>query len=226
MDVKINETEGAGTTLEYNVIGGVFDFYFLAGSESDPTEVIRQYAEIVGNPAEVPYWSLGLHQCRFGYQSAYSLSPLQKMIVDIVVDFIDVSQVIVNYSAASIPLETMWTDIGTCLFHFIPPLSPLTILCIDYMDRRRIFTVDPQYFPLDKMREIVHYLHDHDQRFVLMTDPAVPYLPGQDYEPYNKGHDLDVFLHAPNGSESLGLVWPGVTVFPGTSISEDDLVNR
>ena len=30
IDVKINDT--AGTSLEYNVIGGVLDFYFLAGS--------------------------------------------------------------------------------------------------------------------------------------------------------------------------------------------------
>lgn len=67
MDIKINDT--AGTSLEYNVIGGVLDFYFLAGSETDPTEVARQYADIVGTPAEVPYWSFGLHQCRFGYQS-------------------------------------------------------------------------------------------------------------------------------------------------------------
>ena len=33
------------------------------------------------------------------------------------------------------------------------------------MDRRRIFTVDPDYFPLDRMREIVDYLHSHDQKF-------------------------------------------------------------
>jgi alpha-glucosidase len=64
MDIKL-----ANGTLEYNVIGGVLDFYFLAGSTSDPTAVARQYAEIVGAPAEVPYWSFGFHQCRFGYQS-------------------------------------------------------------------------------------------------------------------------------------------------------------
>ncbi len=61
-------------------------------------------------------------------------------------DFVDVAGVITNYSEANIPLETMWTD-------------------IDYMDRRRIFTVDPDYFPMDRMREIVEYLHDHDQQF-------------------------------------------------------------
>jgi alpha-glucosidase len=71
MDVKIRG-EGAGaTSLEYNVIGGIFDFYFLAGSETDPAETARQYAQIVGTPAEVPYWSFGLHQCRYGYNSAF-----------------------------------------------------------------------------------------------------------------------------------------------------------
>jgi alpha-glucosidase len=61
MDVKIRE-DSVGASLEYNVIGGVFDFYFLAGSKTDPAEAARQYAEIVGTPAEVPYWSFGLHQ--------------------------------------------------------------------------------------------------------------------------------------------------------------------
>ena len=69
MDIKINQDAGASAaSLEYNVIGGVIDFYFLAGSTSDPIEVSRQYAEVVGTPAEVPYWSFGFHQCRFGYK--------------------------------------------------------------------------------------------------------------------------------------------------------------
>ena len=44
---------------------------------------------------------------------------------------------------------------------------------------------------------------------VLMTDPAVGYLPGENYGPYDRGTDLDVWIKAPNGSASLGLVWPG-----------------
>ncbi|EIW82144.1 glycoside hydrolase family 31 protein [Coniophora puteana RWD-64-598 SS2] len=178
MDVKINDTEGKGTTLEYNVIGGVLDFYFLAGSETDPTEVARQYAEVVGTPAEVPYWSFGFHNCRYGYA-----------------DYVEVADAISNYSDAKIPLETMWTD-------------------IDYMYKRRVFTLDPDYFPLDKMREIVDYLHAHDQHYVLMTDPAVPYLPSSDYAPYMNGSDMGIFMKNPNGSEAMGIVWPGVTVFP------------
>ena len=99
------------------------------------------------------------------------------------------------------------------------------------MDRRRIFTVDPDYFPLNRMREIVDYLHSHDQYYgtrsrnystklymltqvlrfvVLMTDPAVAYLPGEDYGPYNRGTKMDIWLKTGDGKNySLGAVWPG-----------------
>ena len=104
------------------------------------------------------------------------------------------------------------------------------------MYKRRIFTVDPDYFPLARMREIVDYLHSHDQHFgkppnllrrqlylltdllVLMTDPAVAYLPSEGYGPFDRGVQDDIWLKAANGSSySLGAVWPGVTVFPGES---------
>ncbi|TFK65152.1 alpha-glucosidase [Pluteus cervinus] len=173
MDIKV--TEGS---LEYNAIGGILDFYFLAGSTTSPIEVAKQYADVAGKPALMPYWGFGLHQCRFGYNN-----------------YVDVADVISNYSAAGIPLETMWTD-------------------IDYMDKRRIFTVDPHYFPLDRMREIVDHLHQNDQKFILMTDPAVAHTPNEDYGPYSRGKAAGVWLKTANGSDSLGLVWPGVTVYP------------
>jgi alpha-glucosidase len=96
------------------------------------------------------------------------------------------------------------------------------------MFKRRIFTIDPEYFPPARMREIIDYLHKHDQRYgmfhmsvvsstacdimvsVLMTDPAVGYLPGQGYEPYDRGTGLDLWIKTPNGSPSLGVVWPGM----------------
>lgn len=58
MDVKLERDESGRNALEYNVIGGVLDFYFFSGP--GPKEVARQYAEVVGTPAMVPYWSLGV----------------------------------------------------------------------------------------------------------------------------------------------------------------------
>ena len=58
MDVVIHSTATDGQYLEYNTLGGVFDFYFVAGPS--PSDVARQYAEIVGLPAMMPYWGLGL----------------------------------------------------------------------------------------------------------------------------------------------------------------------
>lgn len=59
MDILLGEDNGRGQNyLEYRAIGGIFDFYFLSGPS--PTDVSRQYGEIVGRPAMIPYWSLGV----------------------------------------------------------------------------------------------------------------------------------------------------------------------
>lgn len=58
MDIKIDKTSDDKQYLEYNTLGGVFDFYFLAGPT--PKEVSKQYAEIVGLPAMQSYWSFGV----------------------------------------------------------------------------------------------------------------------------------------------------------------------
>lgn len=76
---------------------------------------------------------------------------------------------------------------------------------------RRVFTLDPERFPLEKVREIVDYLHTHQQHYVVMVDPAVAW---NNNEAYSNGVELDVFLKLSNGSEYKGAVWPGVTVFP------------
>jgi alpha-glucosidase len=179
MDVNISNTEADGQYLEYNMLGGVVDLHFMAGPS--PVEVTQQYSEIVGKSTLMPYWSFGLHQCRYGYR-----------------DFIAIAEVVYNYSAAGIPLETMWTD-------------------IDYMYNRLIMTTDPERFPIEQMREIVRYLHDHDQHFIVMVDPAVAYQTkrenGLEYTTFTRARDEGLFL-SKNGTIFKGVVWPGVTAFP------------
>lgn len=92
MDVFIDKDAQSKQFLEYNIIGGVLDFYFLAGPS--PIEVTKQYAQVAGLPVTVPYSGLGFHNCRWGYQDAFMLA-----------------EVVQNYSTAGIPLETMWADI-------------------------------------------------------------------------------------------------------------------
>ncbi|KAH9456773.1 hypothetical protein Pst134EB_012974 [Puccinia striiformis f. sp. tritici] len=162
-------------SIQYDIIGGVLDFYFLAGPS--PVKVAEQYAALAGFPAMIPYWSLGFQQCRYGYSN-----------------YVEVAEVVANYSKAGIPLETMWTD-------------------IDYMNKRHTFTLDPDYFPLERMQEIVRSLHKNNQRYVMMIDPAIAYQPG-DKGVFDRGMEADVYIKEKDGKPFQGVVWAGVSVYP------------
>lgn len=82
---------------------------------------------------------------------------------------------------------------------------------IDYMELRRLFTLDPERYPLELVRDLVDYLHEHQQHYIVMVNSAVWRGNGS---AYNAGVELDVFQKRTNGSIYEGAVWPGPTVFP------------
>lgn len=104
-----------------------------------------------------------------------------------------VEKIVQNHKDNNIPLEVQWID-------------------IDYMDERKDFTFDTVNFPQDKMIQLSNKLHSNDQKFILIVDPAIPV--DSTYQPYLKGQELDVFVKNVDGSEYIGQVWPGYTVFP------------
>ncbi|KAJ8029433.1 Sucrase-isomaltase, intestinal [Holothuria leucospilota] len=69
--VFLNNANGQDVSLQptpaltYRHIGGVFDFYMFFGPT--PEDVVSQYTELIGRPYMPPYWALGFHLSRYGY---------------------------------------------------------------------------------------------------------------------------------------------------------------
>ncbi|KAK3330083.1 putative alpha-glucosidase precursor [Apodospora peruviana] len=79
--------------ISWRTIGGSIDLYFYSGPSAP--DVIKSYQlSATGLPAMQQYWTLGYHQCRWGYENWTVLQ-----------DVVD------NFAKFEIPLETIWTDI-------------------------------------------------------------------------------------------------------------------
>ncbi|KAI8318714.1 hypothetical protein GQ54DRAFT_299948, partial [Martensiomyces pterosporus] len=105
----------------------------------------------------------------------------------------EMREVVANYSKANIPVETQWAD-------------------VDYFDRARDFTFDPVNFPLPEMQKFLSDLHSHNQKMVLLTHAAIQR--NSTYGPYARGHEQDVFIRNPDGSDYISQVWPGYSMLP------------
>ncbi len=117
-----------------------------------------------------------------GYQqSRYSYYPRAR-----------VEEVAARLRADRIPTDVIWLD-------------------IDYQDRNRPFTVDPQRFP--NFPGLLHNLAADHFHTVLITDLHIADLPNQGYTPYDTGEAGDHFVKR-NGADYVGPVWPGPSVFP------------
>ncbi|MDE3186778.1 MAG: DUF5110 domain-containing protein [Acidobacteriota bacterium] len=90
--------------------------------------------------------------------------------------------------------------------------SDVLYLDIDYQYRNRPFTVDPERFP--NFAGFVADLKKQHFHLVTITDLHIAHVAGQGYMPYDTGHAGDNFVKNPDGSEFVGIVWPGPAVFP------------
>ncbi|KAH8655172.1 glycosyl hydrolases family 31-domain-containing protein [Xylariales sp. PMI_506] len=79
--------------ITWRALGGSIDLYFFEGPTQDAATKAYQKS-IIGYPAFQQYWTLGYHQCRWGYNN-----------------WSDLQDVVDNFKKFSIPLETIWTDI-------------------------------------------------------------------------------------------------------------------
>jgi alpha-glucosidase len=85
-------------------------------------------------------------------------------------------------------------------------------LDIDYQYKNRPFTVDPETFP--DFPGLVSDLRKQHFHLVNITDLHIAQVANQGYAPYDSGHATDQFVKKPDGSEYVGVVWPGPSVFP------------
>lgn len=89
MDVVLQPAPAA----TFRTIGGVLDFYIIVG-DATPMSVPRAYTDIVGKPFMPPYWALGFHLCRWGYDSLDETRRIND-----------------GMRSAKIPMDTQWNDI-------------------------------------------------------------------------------------------------------------------
>lgn len=57
-------------------------------------EAVQQHVQIVGRPPLIPYWGLGFHLCRFGYNHIDTAKEVTRRTIE-----------------AKIPYDVMWLDI-------------------------------------------------------------------------------------------------------------------
>ena len=78
--------------LEHRTIGGVIDYYITINET--PDQALISLHDIIGHPTLPPFWSLGFHQCKWGYKNTKEIRDVYE-----------------NYIAHELPIDTFWGDI-------------------------------------------------------------------------------------------------------------------
>ncbi|ELU38174.1 glycoside hydrolase family 31 protein [Rhizoctonia solani AG-1 IA] len=173
MDVKLSQG-----SLEYNIIGGILDFYFIGGNDgrTGPADISRGYAKLGStNVATV----------------------------------IRISLIWPTSSQTILQQRFLWKLCGRILVSFRRVSSGYNLTASE-----QITCMSVGY-----SQAILSTSQFHE---FVMVDPAVAHQPNQGYKTFDRGISDGVFMKEQNGSLHKGVVWPGVTVFPGASDRSND----
>ncbi|KAF9961897.1 hypothetical protein BGZ72_001004 [Mortierella alpina] len=191
MDVVISPE---GDRLTYKIIGGAIELYIFTGPT--PQQVIQQYTQLIGRPCMVPYFSLGFHMCRWGY------------------DTVDKARdVLVQFKRHGLPLEALWIDIDYMehykCFTFDQtryPVKQVAILAdeLHANNQHLIMILDPGI----KLQYQMGLYEPYDEgvaRNLFIKRKVTAQEAAEDKTAKLRAGDLVDFV---------GKVWPGKTVFP------------
>ena len=79
--------------LKYLILGGVLDFTLFLGNKK-PENVIKMYHKFLGGWMIPPFWSLGFHQSRWGYNHINHIE-----------------YILNKFQTEKIPLDSVWLDL-------------------------------------------------------------------------------------------------------------------
>jgi alpha-glucosidase len=88
---------------------------------------------------------------------------------------------------------------------------------IDYQQGNAPFTVNREYFPT--FEKMIADFKSVGVRTVLITDLHIKKEADHGYAPYDSGARVDAFVKNADGSEFVGAVWPGASVFPDFTLT-------
>ncbi|KAG0200794.1 hypothetical protein BGX28_006229, partial [Mortierella sp. GBA30] len=190
MDVVFSS---AGDRLTYKVIGGAIELYLMTGPS--PQQVIQQYTELIGRPCMIPYFTLGFHMCRWGYDT------LNK-----------VQTVVAEFKRNALPLEAIWIDIDYMqdyrCFTFDQDRFPVKGLAafadrLHTQDQHLVMILDPG-IKLQYRSGLYEPYDEGVAKNIFIKRPVTEYEEAEDRAKFHAGDCVDF----------VGKVWPGKTVFP------------
>lgn len=124
------------------------------------------------------------------------------------------------------PLPPLWTlGFQQCRYSYYPEArvreiarlfrekripADVIYLDIDYQEGNRPFTIDRTRFP--SFEQMIHDLREEGFHTITITDLHIKKETG--YAPYDSGEKVNAFVKNPDGTDYVGPVWPGPSVFP------------